>query len=103
MIGEETLPVSLAAKILSLRRYVLPLLAPSSVSAAHLVTQLVILGHLSAGEFGLFAFLMVMVQFGFGLSNALICTPYMVNISKISTSPISPSTSSFRSCSGSSC
>jgi O-antigen/teichoic acid export membrane protein len=74
--------VRLSAKILSLRRYALPLLAPSSVSAAHLVTQLVLLGHLSAAEFGLFAFLMVVVQFGFGLSNALICTPYMVNVSR---------------------
>jgi O-antigen/teichoic acid export membrane protein len=82
MSREETLSMRLPAKILSLRRYVLPLLAPSSVSAAHLVTQLVILGHLSAAEFGLFAFLMIMVQLGFGLSNALISTPYMVNISK---------------------
>jgi hypothetical protein len=56
------------------------------VSAAHLITQLVLLGHLSAAEFGLFAFLMVMVQFGFGLSNALICTPYTVNLGRGGTS-----------------
>lgn len=82
MIPEETMPIHLPAKILSLRRYVLPLLAPSSVSAAHLASQIVILAHLPAAGFGLFAFLMVMVQFGFGLSNALICTPYMVHVGK---------------------
>jgi O-antigen/teichoic acid export membrane protein len=81
MTGRKS-AIRLSAKILSLRRYALPLLAPSSVSAAHLITQIVLLSHLSAAEFGLFAFLMVMVQFGFGLSNALICTPYMVNVGR---------------------
>jgi len=63
-----------------LQRYALAVLAPASVSAAHFVIQLLMLGSLSPAEFGSFAFLLIIVQFGFGLSNALVSTPYMVNV-----------------------
>ena len=70
------------AKIASIlpqaRRYGPALAASASVSAAHLVLQVLLLRALDPAEFGLFAFLMVVVQLGYGLSNALIATPYTV-------------------------
>ncbi len=63
-------------------RYGLAVMAPSFVSLAHLVVQLAMLSHVSAAEFGTFAFLMILVQFGYGLSNALISTPYDVHVSR---------------------
>ena len=68
-------------RIAVLQRYALAVVAPSSVSAAHLFVQLVLLANLTPAEFGSFAFLMVVVQFGFGLSNALVSTPYTVEVS----------------------
>lgn len=61
-----------------LRRYGMAILAPASVAAAQFIVQLVLLHQLAPEEFGLFAFLMVFVQLGFGLSNALVSTPYTV-------------------------
>jgi len=65
----------------ALQRYALAVFAPSSVSAAHFVVQLMLLAVLTPAEFGSFAFLMIVVQFGFGLSNALVSTPYTVEVS----------------------
>ena len=65
----------------ALQRYALAVFAPSSVSAAHFVVQLMLLAVLTPAEFGSFAFLMILVQFGFGLSNALVSTPYTVEVS----------------------
>lgn len=65
----------------ALQRYALAVFAPSSTSAAHLVVQLMLLATLTPAEFGSFAFLMIVVQFGFGLSNALVSTPYTVEVS----------------------
>jgi O-antigen/teichoic acid export membrane protein len=65
----------------ALQRYALAILAPSSVSAAHFIVQVMLLATLPPAEFGSFAFLMVVVQFGFGLSNALVSTPYTVEVS----------------------
>ncbi|CAN7622089.1 hypothetical protein [Rhizobium sp. LjRoot254] len=69
------------AKFAVFQRYALAVFAPSSVSAAHFVVQLMLLATLTPAEFGSFAFLMIVVQFGFGLSNALISTPYTVEVS----------------------
>lgn len=64
-----------------LRRYALAVIAPSSASAAHFAVQLLLLAALTPAAFGAFAFLMIVVQFGFGLSNALVATPYTVEVS----------------------
>ncbi|AYG70163.1 MULTISPECIES: hypothetical protein [unclassified Rhizobium] len=63
-------------------QYALAVVAPSSASAAHFLVQLVMLSRVSPGEFGAFVFLMVLVQLGYGLSNALVSTPYDVNASQ---------------------
>lgn len=68
-------------RLAALQRYALAVFAPSSVSAAHLLVQLMLLAALTPAEFGSFAFLMIVVQFGFGLSNALVSTPYTVEVS----------------------
>lgn len=68
-------------RIAVLQRYAMAVFAPSSVSAAHLFVQLLLLANLTPAEFGSFAFLMVVLQFGFGLSNALVSTPYTVEVS----------------------
>jgi len=78
--------ISEPGRLAALQRYALAVFAPSSVSAAHLVVQLMLLATLVPAEFGSFAFLMILVQFGFGLSNALLSTPYTVEIS----SPVDP-------------
>ncbi|MDB5550615.1 MAG: polysaccharide biosynthesis protein [Rhizobium sp.] len=73
--------ISEPGRFAALQRYALAVFAPSSVSAAHFVVQLMLLATLTPAEFGAFAFLMIVVQFGFGLSNALVSTPYTVEVS----------------------
>jgi O-antigen/teichoic acid export membrane protein len=62
----------------TLSRYAIAIAAPGSVSVAQLMLQLALLHTVGAGEFGTFAFLMVAIQFGYSVSNALIATPYTV-------------------------
>jgi O-antigen/teichoic acid export membrane protein len=57
------------------RRYSLSTAGPAMVSAAHFLASLVFLRNLSAHEFGLFSFVMVVVSFGMSLSGALIVVP----------------------------
>lgn len=59
-------------------RYGVATVAPAFVSATHLVMQLAMLRAFAPADFGLFAFMIAVVQFGFGLSNALVATPYTV-------------------------
>jgi hypothetical protein len=66
----------------NLFQYGLAVVAPSSASAAHFLVQLVMLSRVGPSEFGAFVFLMVLVQLGYGLSNALVSTPYDVNASQ---------------------
>ena len=75
------LSMPLTTRFATLQRYALAVFAPSSVSAAHFVVQLMLLATLTLAEFGSFAFLLIVVQFGFGLSNALVSTPYTVEVS----------------------
>jgi O-antigen/teichoic acid export membrane protein len=65
----------------ALQRYALAVFAPASASAAHFIVQLMLLAMLTPAEFGSFAFLMIVVQFGFALSNALVSTPYTMEVS----------------------
>jgi len=71
----------LSTRFATLQRYALAVVAPSSVSAAHFVVQVMMLAILTPAEFGSFAFLLIVVQFGSGLSNALVTTPYTVEVS----------------------
>lgn len=73
------MPVS--TRFAMLQRYALAVFAPSSVSAAHFVVQVMMLATLTPAEFGAFAFLLIVVQFGSGISNALVATPYIVEVS----------------------
>jgi O-antigen/teichoic acid export membrane protein len=66
------------ARMSQLLRYAIGIAAPASVAIAHFAVQLLLLRHLSPGDFGTFALLMVTIQLGYGLSNALIATPYTV-------------------------
>lgn len=56
-------------------RYGISTAGPVAVSAAHFVASLVFLRNLSAHEFGLFSFVMVVVSFGMSLAGALIVVP----------------------------
>src|SRR5271157_1785063 len=53
-------------------RYGLSAFGPIAVSAAHFVASLIFLHALSRADFGLFSFLLVVVPFCLGLSNALL-------------------------------
>ena len=65
--------------IRSLGRYGLATAAPAAVSAAQFVMQMALLKAFDAASFGLFAFMLTLIQFGYGVSNALISTPYTVS------------------------
>jgi hypothetical protein len=56
-------------------RYGLTTTGPVAVSAAHFAASLIFLRNLSAHEFGLFSFVMVVVSFGMSLGGALIVVP----------------------------
>jgi O-antigen/teichoic acid export membrane protein len=62
--------------VLTLHRYGLASLAPVTVSVTQFLLQMELLRVLDATAFGLFAFIFGFIQFGFGLSNALVSTPY---------------------------
>lgn len=62
-----------AARIAS--RYVISLAGPLSVSAAHFVASIIIFRTLSAFDFGLFSFAVVITSFCFSLSGALLVAP----------------------------
>jgi O-antigen/teichoic acid export membrane protein len=68
------------ALVAKLQRYGLAILAPAAVSAAHFIVQVILVLQVTPAEFGLFAFFMIIVQLGYGISNALVSTPYTVSI-----------------------
>src|ERR1700733_14973326 len=53
---------------------------PVAVSAAHFLASLILLHNLSAHEFGLFSFVMVVVSFGMSLNVSLISVPITRNL-----------------------
>ena len=57
------------------RRYGMSTVGPLAVSGAHFLASLIFLRNLSAHEFGLFSFVMVVVSFGMSLGGALIVVP----------------------------
>ncbi|MCX8998433.1 hypothetical protein NOF55_15065 [Rhizobiaceae bacterium BDR2-2] len=66
------------ANVRNLIRYGLSLAAPASVAAAHFLVQLMVLSLAPPAQFGQFVFLMAAIQFGYGLSNALLSTPLTI-------------------------
>lgn len=56
-------------------RYGISTAGPIAVSGAHFVASLIFLRNFSAHEFGLFAFVMVVVSFGMSLTGSLIVVP----------------------------
>lgn len=61
-----------------LGRFGLASISSAGVSVSHLLIQLVSIHHLDAVGIGTLAFLLVIIQFGYGLSNALVSTPYTI-------------------------
>ncbi|UIJ46166.1 polysaccharide biosynthesis protein [Sphingomonas cannabina] len=66
----------------TLARFGLASMSSAFVSASHLLVQLVSVRRLSATEVGTLAFLLVIIQLGYGLSNALVSTPYAIAVNQ---------------------
>ncbi len=60
------------------RRYGIATVGPLSVSAANFLASLALLRTLPTADFGLYAFIFIVMAFCFSLSNALIASPYAV-------------------------
>ena len=60
------------------RRLGLGSVGPIAVAAAQFAASMLLWSHVSAAQFGLFAFALLLVQLSFGLSNALVGTPLAV-------------------------
>lgn len=64
----------------TLRRYGIASFSSALVSVGHLLIQLLAVRQWGARDIGVLAFMMVIITFGYSLSNAMICTPYAVNV-----------------------
>lgn len=63
-------------------RFGLASLSSAIVSVSHLAVQLFSIHHLGAAAIGTLAFLLVIIQFGYSLSNALVSTPYTIAVNQ---------------------
>ncbi|WP_176595821.1 MULTISPECIES: polysaccharide biosynthesis protein [Sphingobium] len=63
-------------------RFGLASLSSAIVSASHLLVQLFSIHHLGTAAIGTLAFLLVIIQFGYSLSNALVSTPYTIAVNQ---------------------
>src|SRR5690606_10345196 len=63
-------------------RFGLASLSSAVVSVSHLLVQLFSIHHLGASGIGVLAFLLVIIQFGYSLSNALVSTPYTIAVNQ---------------------
>jgi O-antigen/teichoic acid export membrane protein len=66
----------------TLARFGLASMSSAAVSVSHLLVQLVSVRRLEASEIGTLAFLLVIIQFGYSLSNALVSTPYAIAVNQ---------------------
>lgn len=66
----------------TLARFGLASMSSAAVSVSHLLVQLVSVRRLEAAEIGTLAFLLVIIQFGYSLSNALVSTPYTIAVNQ---------------------
>ena len=63
-------------------RFGLASLSSAIVSVSHLAVQLFSIHHLGTAAIGTLAFLLVIIQFGYSLSNALVSTPYTIAVNQ---------------------
>ncbi|WP_313807554.1 polysaccharide biosynthesis protein [Sphingobium sp.] len=63
-------------------RFGLASLSSAVVSVSHLLVQLFSIHHLETAAIGTLAFLLVIIQFGYSLSNALVSTPYTIAVNQ---------------------
>lgn len=63
-------------------RFGIASLSSAIVSVSHLAVQLFSIHHLGTAAIGTLAFLLVIIQFGYGLSNALVSTPYTIAVNQ---------------------
>jgi len=71
----------LLARLLPLvRRYSVSAGGPVITSAAHFITSMILLQALAPADFGLFAFLLVVVPFSLSLSGALVNAPFVCGL-----------------------
>ena len=59
------------------RRYGLSAGGPMTTSAAHFITSMILLHALAPADFGLFAFLLIVVPFSLSLSGSLVAAPFV--------------------------
>ncbi|GAY21252.1 probable transmembrane protein [Sphingobium fuliginis] len=79
----ENLPTGRVRRLGSLfGRFGLASLSSAIVSVSHLLVQLFSIHHLETAAIGTLAFLLVIIQFGYGLSNALVSTPYTIAVNQ---------------------
>ena len=72
---------SLVARLLPLvRRYALSAGGPITTSAAHFITSMILLQALAPADFGLFAFLLIVVPFCLSLSGSLVAAPFVCDL-----------------------
>lgn len=82
MAEAATLPPGKKPIRATLARFGLASMSSAAVSVSHLLVQLVSVRRLEASEIGTLAFLLVIIQFGYGLSNALVSTPYAIAVNQ---------------------
>ncbi len=63
-------------------RFGLASFSSALVSVSHLLIQLFSIHHLETSAIGVLAFLLVIIQFGYSLSNALVSTPYTIMVNQ---------------------
>jgi O-antigen/teichoic acid export membrane protein len=82
MVEAAALPPGKKPIRATLARFGLASMSSAAVSVSHLLVQLVSVRRLEASEIGTLAFLLVIIQFGYGLSNALVSTPYAIAVNQ---------------------
>ncbi|MBO9621728.1 MAG: polysaccharide biosynthesis protein [Sphingomonas sp.] len=82
MAEASALPLEKKPLRATLARFGLASMSSAAVSVSHLLVQLVSVRRLEAAEIGTLAFLLVIIQFGYSLSNALVSTPYALAVNQ---------------------
>lgn len=72
--------------IAQLKRYSIAVVAPASVSGVNFIVSLVALSALDPRAFGVFSFMLVALQSLYGVSNAMLCAPYLIAVTGESSS-----------------
>ena len=82
MADAQAIPAAKRPVRATLARFGLASMSSAAVSVSHLLVQLASVRRLEASEIGTLAFLLVIIQFGYGLSNALVSTPYTIAVNQ---------------------